>query len=203
MGTRHGRAERELERNPSRERAPAGLGRGSREPGVATGEGYRRGTAARRDARPDAASRERDEPKEERARRSVQPWRNLGRGKEALGSREGARLERDGGRREERRGWSSNAAAGKELDAGAREGGRSPNAGEQGEEEAPARRAPVGELERASVDLEPCAGEAGCWREHSREKDRDARAGRNGYGAWASGCCKDEEDDCCIPEKFA
>jgi hypothetical protein len=40
-------------------------------------------------------------------------------------------------------------------------------------------------------------------REHSREKDRDARAGRNGYGAWASGCCKDEEDDCCIPEKFA
>jgi hypothetical protein len=31
----------------------------------------------------------------------------------------------------------------------------------------------------------------------------DARAGRNGYGAWASGCCKDEEDGCCILEKFA
>jgi hypothetical protein len=23
------------------------------------------------------------------------------------------------------------------------------------------------------------------------------------YGAWASGCCKDEEDGCCILEKFA
>jgi hypothetical protein len=162
MGTRHGRAERELERNLSRERAPTGLGRGSREPGAAIGEGYMQGTAARRDARPDAARRERDEPKEERAGRSAQPWRNLGRGKEAPRSREGARLKRDGRRREEQRAWSNDAMTGKELDAGAGEGGRSPNTGEQGEEQAPAKRAVAGELERASVELEPCAGEAGC-----------------------------------------
>jgi hypothetical protein len=34
----------------------------------------------------------------------------------------------------------------------------------------------VGELERASVELEPCVGEAGCWRENTAGRKIETRA---------------------------